>query len=58
MICIVTFSVNGLSVDVLLYSGPTRSFVSLVLSKKFRDAPGTLDSPLEMEIANDRTKSS
>ena len=46
-----------MSAHVLLDSGATRSFVSLTLSKKFRDAPGTLDSPLEAEIAEDRTVS-
>ncbi|KAL7619259.1 hypothetical protein Lser_V15G01624 [Lactuca serriola] len=49
------FVVNGMSVHVLFDSGVTRSFVSLVLSKKLRDAPRTLDSPLEVEIADDRT---
>ena len=52
--CIGTFLVNGMSAHVHFDSGATRSFVSLALSKKFRDAPGTLDSPLEVEIADDR----
>ena len=49
--------VNGMVAHVLFNLGATRSFVSLALSKKFRDAPGTLDSPLEVEIANDRAMS-
>ena len=49
--------VNGMSAHVLFDSGPTRSFVSLVLSNKFRDAPGTLDSLLEVEISDDHTVS-
>ncbi|XP_023767220.1 uncharacterized protein LOC111915809 [Lactuca sativa] len=52
-----TFLVIGLSAHVLFDSGATRSFVSLALNKKFRDVPGTLESPLEVEIANDRTLS-
>ena len=52
-----TFLVNGLSAHVLFYSGATGSFVSLALSKKFRDALGTLDSPLKVEIMDDRTVS-
>ena len=47
--------VNGMSAHVLFDSGATRSFVSLSLSKKFWDTPGTLDSPLDVEIADDRT---
>ena len=31
--------------------------MSLVLSKKFRDSPGTLDSHLDVEIADDHTVS-
>ncbi|XP_023733990.1 uncharacterized protein LOC111881832 [Lactuca sativa] len=50
-----TFLVNGMSDHVLFDSGATRSFVSLALSKKFRDAPGMLDSPLEVDIADDHT---
>ena len=57
MLCIGTFLVNGMTAHVLFDSGATRSFVSLALSKKFRDAPGTLDAPLEVEIADDRTVS-
>ncbi|XP_052621790.1 uncharacterized protein LOC128127358 [Lactuca sativa] len=49
-----TFLFNGMSAHVLFDSGATRSFVSLVLSEKFRDAPGTLDSPLEVEVTDDR----
>ncbi|XP_023757688.2 uncharacterized protein LOC111906194 [Lactuca sativa] len=52
-----TFLVNGMSVHVLFDSGANRSFVSLMLSKKFRDATGTSDSPLEIEIVYDRTVS-
>ena len=37
--------------------GATQSFVSLTLSEMFRDAPGTLDSSLEVEIADDHTMS-
>ena len=55
--CIGTFLVNGMSAHVLFDSGATRSFMSLALSKKFGDAPGTLDSLLEVEIADDRTVS-
>ena len=46
-----------MSIHVFFDSGATQSFVSLALSKKFRDTPGTLDSPLEVEIADDRTVS-
>lgn len=46
-----------MSAHVLFDSGPTRSFVSLALSKKFRDVSGTLDSPLEVQIADDCTMS-
>ena len=49
--------VNGMSAHVLFDSGPTRSFVSLALSKKFWDAPRTLEYPLEVEIVDDRTLS-
>ncbi|XP_023730240.1 uncharacterized protein LOC111877973 [Lactuca sativa] len=52
-----TFLVNGMSAHVLFDSGATRSFVSLARSKKFRDVPGNLDSPLEVEIADDLTVS-
>ena len=40
-------------VHVLFDSGATRSFISLMLRKKFSNAPWTLDYPLEVEIAND-----
>ena len=50
-----SFSVNGISAMVLFDSGATRSFVSLALSKRFSRAPGELDCPLEVEIADDRT---
>ncbi|KAL7606504.1 uncharacterized protein LOC111918954 [Lactuca sativa] len=52
-----TFLVNVMSAHVLFDSGATRSFVSLALSQKFRNAPGTLDTPFEVEIADDRTVS-
>ena len=42
---------------VLFDSEATRSFVSLALSKKFWDAPQTLDSPLEFDIVDDRNVS-
>ena len=44
-----------MSAHVLFDSGATRSIISLALNKKFRDAPGTLDSPLEVEITDDHT---
>ncbi|XP_052624820.1 uncharacterized protein LOC128132335 [Lactuca sativa] len=50
-----SFSVNDIPAMVLFDSGATRSFVSLVLSKRFSRAPGELDCPLEVEIADDRT---
>ncbi|KAL7617289.1 hypothetical protein Lser_V15G00773 [Lactuca serriola] len=50
-----TFLVNGLFAHVLFDLGATRSFVSLILRKKFPDTPETLDSPLEVEIVDDRT---
>ena len=50
-----SFHVSGIPVQVLFDSGATRSFVSLALSKKFSRAPGELDCPLEVEIADDRT---
>ena len=46
---------NGIPALVLFDSGATRSFVSLALSKRFSRAPGELDCPLEVEIADDRT---
>ena len=50
-----SFLVNGISATVLFDSGATRLFVSLALSKRFSKAPGQLDSPIEVEIAADRT---
>ncbi|XP_052625654.1 uncharacterized protein LOC128132759 [Lactuca sativa] len=50
-----TFLVNGMSAHVMFDSGATRLFVSLASSKKLRDALGTLDSLLEVEITDDRT---
>ena len=47
--------VNNLSSHVLFDLGATQSFMSLALNKKFRDALGTLDSLIEVEIADDRT---
>ena len=49
------FLVNDISTLVLFDSGATRSFVSLALSKNFVRAPGVLDSPLDVEIVDDRT---
>ena len=49
--------VDGMSAHVLFDLGATRSFVSLALNKKFCDARGTLDFPLEVRIADDRTVS-
>ena len=46
---------NGIPVQVLFDSGATRSFVSLALSKKFTESSGTLDCPLDVEIADDRS---
>ena len=37
---------------------PDRSYLLRLISKKLRDAPRALDSPLEVEIADDRTISS
>ena len=48
---------NGITSHVLFDLGATRSFVSLTLSKNFCDTPGTLDYPLEVKIADDRTVS-
>lgn len=56
-ICIGTFLVNGMTAHVLFDSGATQLFVSLAFSKEFGDASGTLDSPLKVEIADDRTVS-
>ncbi|CAH1421118.1 unnamed protein product [Lactuca virosa] len=47
--------VNGISAMVLFDSGATIYFVSLALSKRFSRAPGELDCPLDVEIADDRT---
>lgn len=61
MLCLVVkclylgmFLVNGLSALVRFYSGATRSFLSLALSKRFIDAPGDLDYPLDVEITGNR----
>ena len=40
---------------VLFDPGATQSFVSLLLSKRFGEAPGLLYYPLEVEIADDRS---
>ena len=48
---------NGLPVLALFDSGPTRSFLSLQLSKRFDHAHGQLDYPLEVKIADDRSVS-
>ena len=53
--CLGSFHVNGIPVQVLFNSGATRSFVSLALSKKFTESSGTLDCPLDVEIADDRS---
>ena len=50
-----SFLVNDISAMILFDSGATRSFVSLALSKRFSKAPGELDCPLDIEIADDRT---
>ena len=47
------FLVNGMTVNVLLDSGSTRSFMPLVLSKRFSDTLGTLDYLLEVEILDE-----
>ncbi|KAL7610414.1 hypothetical protein Lser_V15G14296 [Lactuca serriola] len=47
-----TFVVNGLSAQILFDSEANRSFVSFAFNKKFDDVPGTLDSPLEVEIVD------
>ncbi|KAL7592191.1 hypothetical protein Lser_V15G35285 [Lactuca serriola] len=49
-----SFLVNNISALKLLDSGATRSFVSLVLSKRFAGALGELDCPLDVKIADDR----
>lgn len=51
------FIVNGVTVYVLFDLRATRYFVSLVHIKKFSDALGTLDCPLEVEIVDDHTVS-
>ena len=38
----------------LFDSGATQSFVSLVLNKKFYDAPGFMDYPLEINSVVDQ----
>lgn len=38
---------------ILFNLGDTRSFFSLVLNKRFIDAPGELECPLEVEVADD-----
>ena len=45
---------NGIFALVLFDSGATRSFVSLVLSKRFIGATGALDFPLDVEIDDER----
>ncbi|XP_023748885.1 uncharacterized protein LOC111897157 [Lactuca sativa] len=45
-----SFIVKGISVLVLFDSRDTRSFVSLVLSKRFVITPEEVDCPLEVEI--------
>ena len=49
--------VNGLYAHVLFDTEATRPFVSLVLRKKFQDAPRTLNLLLEVEIMEDCTMS-
>ena len=46
---------NDIPVQVLFDSGASRSFVSLALSKRFSESSGTLDCPLEVGIADDRS---
>ena len=50
-----SFLVNCISALVLFDPGATRSFVSLALNKQFVGAPGELDCPLDVQIAEDRT---
>ncbi|KAL7593210.1 hypothetical protein Lser_V15G34740 [Lactuca serriola] len=50
-----SFLVNNIHALVLFDSGATRSFVSLVLSNRFVGAPGELDCPLDIDIADDRS---
>lgn len=47
------FLVNDMSALVLLGLGVTWSFVYVTLIKKFGNAPGELDYPLEVEITDD-----
>lgn len=47
------FLVSGFPTLVLFYSGSNRSFVSLALIKKFSNALGTMEYPLEMEVVDD-----
>ena len=44
-----------MAAHVLFDSSATRYFVSHALSKNFSDAPRTLDYPLEVKIADDRS---
>ena len=46
-----SFLVNDISGLVLFDLGATRSFVSIAFSKRFVDASGELDYPLEVEIS-------
>ena len=50
-----SFLVNGIYTLVLFDLGAIRSFVSLALRKSFAGAPGELDYPLDVEIADDRS---
>ena len=50
--------VNAMSTHVWFDSGATQSFVSQSLSKKFCNAPVTLDYLLEVKIVDDHTVSS
>lgn len=44
-----------MTAHVLCDSGTTQSFVSLPLNKKFSDASGILEYPLEVKIVDDRS---
>ena len=55
VLCLGSFHVNGIPVQVFFDSGATRSFVSLALSKRFYESSGLLDCPLDVEIADDRS---
>ena len=46
---------NGILALVLFDSVATRSFVFLMLSKRFTGAPWDSECPLDVEIADDRT---